>query len=71
QRIDTLSQALTRFGETIHRAAADTGTRSAAEQAAAANAGPSGSSGGGAGGGSEGVVDAEFEEVDDQNRQRG
>ncbi|MGY0715122.1 molecular chaperone DnaK [Azospirillum argentinense] len=70
QRIDTLSQALTRFGETIHRAA-DTGTRSAAEQAAAANAGPSGSSGGGAGGGSEGVVDAEFEEVDDQNRQRG
>ncbi|NUB25212.1 molecular chaperone DnaK [Azospirillum brasilense] len=64
QRIDTLSQALTRFGETIHRAAADTGTRSAAEQAAAANAGPSG-------GGSEGVVDAEFEEVDDQNRQRG
>ncbi|KAA1052978.1 molecular chaperone DnaK [Azospirillum argentinense] len=71
QRIDTLSQALTRFGETIHRAAADTGTRSAAEQAAAANAGPSGSSGGGAGGGSEGVVDAEFEEVDDQSRQRG
>ena len=71
QRIDTLSQALTRFGETIHRAAADTGTRSAAEQAAAANAGPSGSSGGGAGGGSEGIVDAEFEEVDDQNRQRG
>ncbi|WP_377805910.1 molecular chaperone DnaK [Azospirillum sp. A29] len=70
QRIDTLSQALTRFGETIHRAAADTGTRSAAEQAAAANAGPSGPSGGGAGG-SEGVVDAEFEEVDDQNRQRG
>ncbi|OYD82424.1 molecular chaperone DnaK [Azospirillum brasilense] len=71
QRIDTLSQALTRFGETIHRAAADTGTRSAAEQAAAANASPSGPSGGGAGGGSEGVVDAEFEEVDDQNRQRG
>ncbi|WP_376962094.1 molecular chaperone DnaK [Azospirillum sp. A26] len=71
QRIDTLSQALTRFGETIHRAAADTGTRSAAEQAAAANAGSSGPSGGGAGGGSEGVVDAEFEEVDDQNRQRG
>ncbi|MGY0790268.1 molecular chaperone DnaK [Azospirillum argentinense] len=70
QRIDTLSQALTRFGETIHRAA-DTGTRSAAEQAAAANASPSGSSGGGAGGGNEGVVDAEFEEVDDQNRQRG
>ncbi|NUB07282.1 molecular chaperone DnaK [Azospirillum sp. Vi22] len=70
QRIDTLSQALTRFSETIHRAA-DTGTRSAAEQAAAANASPSGSSGGGAGGGSEGVVDAEFEEVDDQNRQRG
>jgi len=64
QRIDTLSQALTRFGETIHRAAADTGTRAAAEQAAAANAGPSG-------GGNEGVVDAEFEEVDDQNRQRG
>jgi molecular chaperone DnaK len=62
QRIDTLSQALTRFGEAIHRSAANAGTRSAAEHAAASNAGPSG--------GGDDVVDAEYEEVDDTQKHR-
>jgi molecular chaperone DnaK len=67
QRIDTLSQALTRFGEAIQRSAEASGTRGAAEQ----SAGGSGGSSRPSGGGNEEVVDAEFEEVDDaQNRQR-
>jgi molecular chaperone DnaK len=48
ERIDTLSQALTRFGEAIHRAA-----QAQPEDQAASG-----------GGGEDDVVDAEFEEVD-------
>ena len=59
QRIDALSQALTRFGEAIHRSAA---AGQAAESAGAGDK-PSGSS-------SDGVVDAEFEEVDGDQRGR-
>jgi hypothetical protein len=43
-RIGMVSQALTRFGEAIHSAAATTGTRSAAEQSVASNAGAAGPS---------------------------
>jgi molecular chaperone DnaK len=51
ERTEALSQALSRFGEAIHRAAAQPG-----EQAA--------SGGGGASAGGEDIVDAEFEDVD-------
>ena len=49
QRLEALSQALSRFGEAIHRAA-----RGAARSGRTAPGG----------GGDDGVVDAEFEEVD-------
>jgi molecular chaperone DnaK len=55
QRIDSLSQALTRFAEAVQRGAAAAGQTT--DRAAAGNK-PSG----------EGVVDAEFEEVDDQKK---
>jgi molecular chaperone DnaK len=61
-----VSQALTRFGEAIHSAAATTGTSSAAEQAVASNTGAAGPFGGG----SDRVVDAEFEEVDAPQQRR-
>jgi molecular chaperone DnaK len=55
QRIDALSQALSRFGEAIHRAAAQP-------------EGPAAAAGGQASAAGEDVVDAEFEDVDDQRR---
>ena len=51
QRLDALSQALTRFGESIHRKAAEHEARAAGDK-----------------GNEEGVVDAEFEEVDERQR---
>jgi molecular chaperone DnaK len=51
QRLDALSQALTRFGEAIHRKAAEHEARAAGDK-----------------GSEEGVVDAEFEEVDERQR---
>jgi molecular chaperone DnaK len=50
QRLDALSQALTRFGEAIHRKATEHEAPAAGE------------------GSKEGVVDAEFEEVDERQR---
>jgi molecular chaperone DnaK len=58
ERMDALAQAMTRFVEAIQRGAAAAQT---ADRAAAGNK-PSGA-------GSEGVVDAEFEEVDDDKKQ--
>jgi molecular chaperone DnaK len=55
QRIDALSQALTRFAEAVQRGGAAAGQTT--DRAAAGNK-PSG----------EGVVDAEFEEVDDEKK---
>ena len=55
QRIEALSQAVSRFGEAI--------ARTVREQPSGA---PSGSSGGG-----DRVVDAEFEDVDDGRRKHG
>jgi molecular chaperone DnaK len=59
QRLDTLTQALSRFGEAIHRAATEP----------TSGAGSSGAAGA-SGGGDEGVVDAEFEEVDDPRKRQ-
>ena len=59
QRLDTLTQALSRFGEAIHRAAAEPASGAASSGAADAS-----------GGGGEGVVDAEFEEVDDPRKRQ-
>jgi molecular chaperone DnaK len=61
ERIDALSQALTRLADVARRAAASAGQGQEADRAAAGNK-PSGA-------GTEGVVDAEFEEVDDQKKQ--
>ncbi|MGA7327880.1 MAG: molecular chaperone DnaK [Rhodomicrobium sp.] len=60
----SLSQALSRFGESIQRGAAGAG-------AAQPEAGPSGPSAQPQQPGSEDVVDAEFEEVDKNRRQKG
>jgi molecular chaperone DnaK len=62
QQTQALSQALSRAGEAVHRAAASAG---AAGSSAGAGGGQSSS-----GGGKDDVVDAEFEEVDGDRRQR-
>jgi molecular chaperone DnaK len=54
QGLESLTNALSRFGEAIHSAAAES---------------PSGAAGA-SGGGDEGVVDAEFEEVDDPRKRQ-
>jgi len=60
ERMDALAQAMTRFVEAIRRGAAATQT---ADRAAAGDK-PSGAGG-------EGVVDAEFEEVDGDKKKQG
>ena len=66
QRLEALSQALMRFGEAIHSAAAAAAPDRAAAGSKPGAGGPSGADGGG----EEGVVDAEFEEVDDSQKRR-
>ncbi|MEA2782871.1 MAG: molecular chaperone DnaK [Rhodospirillaceae bacterium] len=60
QQVETLSQALARFGEAVHRGAAAAGPAAPGPET---GAGP-------AAGDEEGVVDAEFEDVDDSRRQQ-
>ncbi|HWX50519.1 MAG TPA: molecular chaperone DnaK [Roseomonas sp.] len=60
RQTETLSQALSRFGEAVHRGAAGQDT----------SAGQGSSAGNGAGG-TDNVVDAEFEEVDTRKRGQG
>jgi molecular chaperone DnaK len=60
RQIEALSQALSRFGEAVHR-------RADAQQAEAGGATGTAS----AGAGNDNIVDADFEEVDEQKRKRG
>jgi molecular chaperone DnaK len=62
ERIDALSQAVSRFGEAVHLGAA--AEAQAAERAPAGNK-P------GAAGGLDDVIDAEFEEVDGTQKRQG
>ncbi len=60
RQIEALSQAFGRFGEAVHRSAG-------AQQAGASNATGTASTEAG----NDNVVDADFEEVDEQKRKRG